>query len=695
MRAAVLVLVAAACGDNAYPVGAPLARSADVTIVAHQDDDLLFMQPDLFEAVQAGTGITNVYVTAGNARGGILLAEQRQHGLMRAYAGIAGSADSADWFCGTLALAGHTALHCRLDAGQVSLVFLGYPDGGKQGEESDSLTRLWNGDVERTTTIARDVTTYDRAGLIAAVAAVLDETRPALVRTLEVASTHGRDHADHLIAGALAVAATAASRVHPALIAYRGYNTELEPANVIEPLYARSAEILARYRGCPGDCIPISDAHDTWLHRRYAVAMRPLAAGTLRPVLGDGCVVVDHIGGLALGDCATAPTWSLATDGTLHVAAAGTTSDRCLALQAGQLITTSTCTATTERRFFLDDDGHLFAGAPPGFGASAAQHLQCLVVDGGRPRAGTCGGDSATTWVLAAVPTATPRPAGLTRSGRAVRLADLDGDRRADLCAIETGNLACASGDGAGGFAAMTSIGALAVEPESLVIGDVDGDTLPDACGRDAGGISCALAATGFVAARWSAAFASAGPSAATDRSLAAADANGDGSSEICGLAADGVVCAYPGLAAVPAVRSPWPARDAVLWPGDLDGDGRADWCTATASGVACGVDAHRELTTDGVPWSFALAGLVDPSPATITTGALADIDGDGLADLCSLRDRTIVCARSQGRGFGPATIFGTLPAGAQPTALWLGDLDGNGTADACVEDATTIRCVR
>ncbi|MBA3394715.1 MAG: VCBS repeat-containing protein, partial [Deltaproteobacteria bacterium] len=131
------------------------------------------------------------------------------------------------------------------------------------------------------------------------------------------------------------------------------------------------------------------------------------------------------------------------------------------------------------------------------------------------------------------------------------------------------------------------------------------------------------------------------------------------------------------------------------LWPGDLDGDGRTDWCTATAAGVACGVDAHRELTTDGVPWGFALAGIVDPSPTMITTGALADIDGDGLADLCSLRDRTIACGRSQGRGFGPAMVLGTMPAGAQPTALWLGDLDGNGTADACVEDAATIRCVR
>ena len=70
--AAVVVLGAlGACGDNILLVGQPLARAADLTIVAHQDDDLLFMQPDLFDAVQRHTGVTNVYITAGNGNDGI------------------------------------------------------------------------------------------------------------------------------------------------------------------------------------------------------------------------------------------------------------------------------------------------------------------------------------------------------------------------------------------------------------------------------------------------------------------------------------------------------------------------------------------------------------------------------------------------------------------------------------------------
>jgi hypothetical protein len=93
------------------------------------------------------------------------------------------------------------------------------------------------------------------------------------------------------------------------------------------------------------------------------------------------------------------------------------------------------------------------------------------------------------------------------------------------------------------------------------------------------------------------------------------------------------------------------------------------------------------------VPWSFSQHGIVDRAPASTATGALADIDGDSRADLCSIRigASSVRAAR---------TGFRRCPRSrrcrwAQPTALWLGDLDGNGTADACVDDAGTIRCVR
>ena len=97
MRALAVVALIAACGDNQHGEGVPLANAHDLVVVAHEDDDLLFMQPDLIEVVRAGGGMTNVYVTAGNGTKGPPAANPRYAGLMAAYGTVAN--DQA-WFCG-------------------------------------------------------------------------------------------------------------------------------------------------------------------------------------------------------------------------------------------------------------------------------------------------------------------------------------------------------------------------------------------------------------------------------------------------------------------------------------------------------------------------------------------------------------------------------------------------------------------
>src|SRR5579871_4261019 len=105
MRTLALAVVLVACGDNALPDGVPLAQTHDLVVIAHQDDDLLFMQPDVIEAVRRGTGVTNVYVTAGNGTKGTDAANIRYAGLRSAYAAAAGE---DDWFCGWIEIANHT-----------------------------------------------------------------------------------------------------------------------------------------------------------------------------------------------------------------------------------------------------------------------------------------------------------------------------------------------------------------------------------------------------------------------------------------------------------------------------------------------------------------------------------------------------------------------------------------------------------
>ena len=392
--------------------------------------------------------------------------------------------------------------------------------------------------------------------------------------------------------------------------------------------------------------------------------MRRAGRGVLR--LADQCLRADPSGKLVLDDCGDPQVW------TLTPARALTTGALCVRFDGD--LTLGGCDGATP--VWLDDEGHLWLGIVPD-APEADRRLLCVVARGDEAHAVPCGIGEAPSWELAMPAVSTPRAQlGMVRAGRGVRLGDLTHDGRADLCELRGADLMCAPGVGDGTFAAPVWIASLPVDPDSLTLADVDGDGDTDACGRDAAGLVCAIAASGFSPVRWSSAFGDGEATAETSASLAAVG------SQICGLVSYGVTCT-----STADVRSSWPTPDAALWPADLDGDGRPDWCAATPDGPACAVDAEREVTAAGDRWAFAPAS----SALGVATTALADIDGDGRADLCTLDDQRVSCTRSQGRGFGPAMTLAVLPI--RPSSLWLGDLDGDGRADACASDDTTIVC--
>jgi hypothetical protein len=64
-----------------------------MNIVAHEDDDLLFMNPDLLHDISAGHCIRTIYITAGDAGSGQLYWLSRQQGSEAAYSSMIGSHD--------------------------------------------------------------------------------------------------------------------------------------------------------------------------------------------------------------------------------------------------------------------------------------------------------------------------------------------------------------------------------------------------------------------------------------------------------------------------------------------------------------------------------------------------------------------------------------------------------------------------
>src|SRR4051812_27265299 len=85
---------AALTGASSFATTPSCPLGATMNIVAHEDDDLLFLSPDLIHDVQAGRCVRTVFVTAGAFPGATDYGGQREAGSRAANALMAGVANS-------------------------------------------------------------------------------------------------------------------------------------------------------------------------------------------------------------------------------------------------------------------------------------------------------------------------------------------------------------------------------------------------------------------------------------------------------------------------------------------------------------------------------------------------------------------------------------------------------------------------
>lgn len=200
----------------------------------------------------------------------------------------------------------------------------------------------------------------------------------------------------------------------------------------------------------------------------------------------------------------------------------------------------------------------------------------------------------------------------------------------------------------------------------TVQFGDVDGDGRDDVCGRGRAGVFCALSMRNVTfgeATRWSIDFSdlqgwSAMPS--YYGSIRLSDVNGDGKADLCGRAPAGILCA-----------------------------------------LSTGTSFSRASSWTGIEFTDALGWAPEEYGSTIMFG---DVDGDGRDDVCGRGPDGIVCAPSNGDGFGPPrhwTDFGGVfsdrdgwgSSRSKYGSLRLGDVDGDGKADLCGRNETGVVC--
>ncbi|HEY7124779.1 MAG TPA: PIG-L family deacetylase, partial [Ktedonobacterales bacterium] len=292
---------------------ASAASGVTLNIVAHEDDDLLFLSPDLLHAIQSGRTVRTIFMTSGDAGRDSTYWLGRQAGIRAAYAQMSGVADS--WTQADAGVSGHPISVYTLSAyPAVSVAFLHLPDGNIDGSgfastNHESLENLWGGSLSTIHAIDGS-SSYTKQTLTNTLAALITSFQPDQVNIQDYVGNYGDgDHSDHHSAAFFAKSAVQQYKGAYVLTGYQDYNTSSLPANVAgADLSAKQNAFYAYGQDDSGVCDSTSSCagsnYAIWLQRQYMVGsgsgggnQPPVAdAGTNLTVVPGATVQLDGSG---------------------------------------------------------------------------------------------------------------------------------------------------------------------------------------------------------------------------------------------------------------------------------------------------------------------------------------------------------------------------------------------------------------
>jgi LmbE family N-acetylglucosaminyl deacetylase len=268
------------------------ARPVVMQVVAHEDDDILFMNPDLLTSIHMGVPVVTIFLTAGesdiaDAPG---YAASRQAGSRAAYARMAGVPDQ--WRSEALAAGpGQVELYTLTARPELQLIFVNLPDNNDPKAEGGkrALTRLWrdSGERVRIQTLVpaggavHESYSYHRADVVKLLLTLFQRFHPTLVRGQDAQPDMRytanwlpyHDHPDHVMAARFtgeAIRAYRAGGANPRLVQtdYRDYNLEEAPVNLGEAQQREKLDLFGLYaRHDPQ--VFAGGSYDAWPRRMY------------------------------------------------------------------------------------------------------------------------------------------------------------------------------------------------------------------------------------------------------------------------------------------------------------------------------------------------------------------------------------------------------------------------------------------
>ena len=260
------------------------ATQTVATFWAHYDDDLVFANPTLMHAIEAGHRARSFFFTASDAGTGLSdYSAGRERGIRAAYDTMRGATGS--WSDRTLTLRnGVTVTVTRPDDDdRVALTFLRLPDGGLTGRGwfatgYQTLPKLLSGELASIRTLGTDQD-ITLPLLRSTAAEMLQSFGAATVITHNPGFTDldRADHPDHQTVGRLMVDLVDDGLIDPTAVQYAiGYPSPERPANLDGDVLAHKLEVFAAYgahdpvvaREEPREYLHVRGFGD-WLQRQY------------------------------------------------------------------------------------------------------------------------------------------------------------------------------------------------------------------------------------------------------------------------------------------------------------------------------------------------------------------------------------------------------------------------------------------
>ncbi|USX50801.1 PIG-L family deacetylase [Lentzea sp. HUAS12] len=263
-----------------------------VTIIAHTDDDLLFINPDIQPSVLSGLPVRTIVLTADQNEGAGGLSREElsasvQEGQRSAYAKLAGQPNN--WTRGTKEVATMILeIDTLVGAPNVQLLYLNIPDGGDTlPEHNESLKKLWEDPNHVAPVIiptggpVQVQQWYNQADVNNVLLALLEEYQPTMIRIQDPSPNDGfagqfNEHNDHIHAARFATRAVKAyegtdARGFALLTRYRCYNIGASPVNVPAALAGPKSEAYQAYAAHDPVTGPTFDGHVFRNYHRWPV----------------------------------------------------------------------------------------------------------------------------------------------------------------------------------------------------------------------------------------------------------------------------------------------------------------------------------------------------------------------------------------------------------------------------------------